>query len=332
MIIKDCRQSGWVCLLNIRQPMAMDRHIYGGIMDLRTIDIDLISNTHLLSKQPNRLGWLTPSDPSRSKKELWEQFQEQGYLWLKGLLDREAVFDFRRRFFRAFSAVNLILPGSDPVDGIYSGEEDKGAAHRMVAEAVRWASYENFCLSAPIWQFYEEVFGEPVLLHKRKILRYTKVGDLYCTGAHYDLTYLRAGTDRVYTNWIPIGDVPVEMGGLVYLEGSHAWGRKMEAEFSAFNASLPPEERINAYNRNMSETGWITKDLPSLSERLDARWLMADYEAGDVVFHSAYQIHASTENKDSRRRVRLSTDIRYQRISDQVDARWNNDWAPADGL
>ncbi len=301
-------------------------------MSPRTVGIDLVSNTFFLSKQPERLGWLIPSNPSSPKKELWEQFQEQGYLWLKGLLDRQAVLDFRSSFFRRFSDAKLILPGSDPVDGVYSGEEDKGVAHRLIAEAVRWASYESFCLAPPIWQFYEDVLGEPVMLHKRKILRYTKVGDLACTGAHYDLTYLRAGTDRVYTNWIPIGDIPVEMGGLVYLEGSHAWGRKMEAEFSALNANLSPEEQISAYNRNMSETGWITKDLPSLSERLNARWLMADYEAGDVVFHSAYQIHASTENKDAYRRIRLSTDIRYQRISDQADARWNNDWAPVDGL
>jgi ectoine hydroxylase-related dioxygenase (phytanoyl-CoA dioxygenase family) len=171
-----------------------------------------------------------------------------------------------------------------------------------------------------------------VLLHKRKIIRYTRAGDPNCTGAHYDLTYLRAGTDRVYTSWIPIGDIPVEMGGLVYLEGSDAWGRKMEAEFSSLNVNMPPEERINAYNRNMAEAGWITKDLPTLSDRLMARWLLADYEAGDMVIHSAYMIHAATENKDPGNHMRLSTDIRYQLIADQVDVRWNNDWSPADGL
>ncbi len=301
-------------------------------MGTRTIGIDLVSNTYTLSQQPNRLGWLIPSDPSGSKRELWEQFQEQGYLWLKGLLHRQAVLDFRRQFFQVFAQANLILAGSDPVDGVYSGNEDKGLVHRLIFDAVRWASYEHFCLAAPIWGFYEEVFGEPVMLLKRKILRYTRVGDPSCTGAHYDLTYLRAGTDRVTTNWIPIGDVPVEMGGLMYLEGSHAWGRKMEAEFSIQNANLPPEERISAYNRNMAETGWLTKDLPSLSDRLDTRWLMADYEAGDVVFHSAYQIHAATVNKDPHDRIRLSTDIRYQRISDQVDTRWGNDWSPEDKL
>jgi ectoine hydroxylase-related dioxygenase (phytanoyl-CoA dioxygenase family) len=111
------------------------------------------------------------------------------------------------------------------------------------------------------------------------------------------------------------------MGGLFYLEGSDAWGRQMEAEFNATNAHLPPEERISAYNRNMAETGWLTKDLPSLADRLATRWLAADYEAGDMVIHSAYMIHAATMNKSPSNRLRLSTDIRYQLLSDQADMR-----------
>ena len=55
-----------------------------------------------------------------------------------------------------------------------------------------------------------------------------------------DLIYLRAGTARVSTSWIPIGDTPASMGGLVYLEGSDALGRRMEAEFAAQNANLAP--------------------------------------------------------------------------------------------
>jgi ectoine hydroxylase-related dioxygenase (phytanoyl-CoA dioxygenase family) len=144
------------------------------------------------------------------------------------------------------------------------------------------------------------------------------------------LTYLRAGTDRVCTSWIPIGDIPVEMGGLIYLEGSDALGRKLEAEFSAKNAHLLPEERISAYNKNMTETGWLTKDLPSLADRLDSRWLMADYEAGDMVVHSPYMIHASTSN--TRMTMRLSTDIRYQLVRDEIDPRWTTNWSPDDKL
>jgi hypothetical protein len=58
---------------------------------------------------------------------------------------------------------------------------------------------------------------------------------------------------------------------------------------------------------------------------------MADYETGDMMVHSAYMIHAATVNMDARR-IRLSTDIRYQRIRDEIDARWANHWTIGDML
>jgi ectoine hydroxylase-related dioxygenase (phytanoyl-CoA dioxygenase family) len=142
---------------------------------------------------------------------------------------------------------------------------------------------------------------------------------------------LRGGTDTVCTAWIPIGDASVEMGGLIYLEGSDRVGRQMEAEFAAKNGNLTPEERISAYNKNMAEGGWVTKNLPEMAERFDTRWLMADYEAGDMMVHSAYMIHAATTNMDACH-MRLSTDIRYQRVRDEIDARWANHWTFGDML
>jgi ectoine hydroxylase-related dioxygenase (phytanoyl-CoA dioxygenase family) len=122
------------------------------------------------------------------------------------------------------------------------------------------------------------------------------------------------------------------MGGLVYLEGSHADGRRLEAEFAAASADLSREERISAYNRNMKEGGWISKDLAEMAERFDRRWLAADYEAGDILLHSPYMIHAATANEDKERRIRLSTDIRYQNVRDEIDARWGNHWSLDDML
>lgn len=297
-------------------------------MQSRQLGHPLASNNFILDSSPDRLGWLTPSDPTRPVDQLQRQYQEQGYLWLKGILNRQSVLEFRRRFFEAFIGTGFLDESADPAIGIYSGG-GKNRVSKILAEIVQWASYEAFCLAPEIWHFYEALLGGPVYLHKRKLIRVNTPDDT-STGAHYDLTYLRAGTDRVCTSWIPIGDIPVEMGGLVYLEGSDTLGRRLEAEFSAKNATLPPEERINAYNKNMSETGWLTKDLPSLANRLNSRWLIADYEAGDMMVHSPYMIHASTGNTSMT--MRLSTDIRYQLVRDAIDPRWTANWSPDDNL
>jgi ectoine hydroxylase-related dioxygenase (phytanoyl-CoA dioxygenase family) len=290
----------------------------------------LQSNGYTLANRPDRLGWLVPSDPGLPIDVLREQYNAQGYVWLKHLIDPADVWDFRARYFAAMNEAGMLAPGSDPADGIYSGGEDKRLATEKAVEIARWARYEAFCLAKPVVDFYEAFFEAPIYLHKRMLIRHTRPGDPNCTGAHYDLVYLRAGTDQLCTSWIPIGDIPVEMGGLVYLEGSDGWGRTMEAEFSVKNADLSPEERLSAYNKNMNEAGWLTKNLPELADRLNTRWLMADYEAGDMVVHSPYMIHASTVNENAEGRMRLSTDIRFQRASDAIDPRWQNHWVPGD--
>ena len=293
----------------------------------------LRSNGFVLDASPERLGWLTPSDPGEGHTTLRARFDSNGYLWLKGFLPRADVFDFRRHFFGQFVDTGLLASGSDPVEGLYAGQEhNHDLARRRLMELVRSAAYESFCLHPRLWQFLDAFTGGPSYLHKRKLIRYTRPGDASATGAHYDLTYLRAGTDKLVTVWIPIGDVPVAMGGLVYLEGSDKNGRAMEAEFARLNAHLSAEDRIRAFNRTMNDGGWISKDLPEMAERFDTRWLIADYEAGDIVLHSPYMIHAATCNDDPAGRLRLSTDIRYQNVRDEIDARWVNHWSLDDML
>ena len=82
----------------------------------------------------------------------------------------------------------------------------------------------------------------------------------------------------------------------------------------------------------MKAGGWITDNLPELADQANAHWLIADYEAGDVMLHTPFMIHAATANESPDRRIRLSTDIRYQNVRDEIDARWGNHWSLDDML
>jgi ectoine hydroxylase-related dioxygenase (phytanoyl-CoA dioxygenase family) len=286
-----------------------------------------------LDASPRRMGWLRPSSADEPFEELTARFRQDGYLYLKGFLDRGAVLDQRRRALAHLGLAGLLQPGTDPMQGIAADvPAERGEVNRRLMEYVRSAAFESFCMSPKLWQFMDGFVGGLSYLHKRKLLRHTLPNAAGSTPAHYDLIYLRGGTDRLVTAWIPVGDVPVEMGGLVYLKGSHALGVTMEAEFSRQNAALPPAERISAYNKNMTEGGWVSKDLPAMAEKFDTRWLIANYEAGDVVLHSPFMIHAATLNESREGIIRLSTDIRYQNVGDEIDARWNNHWTLDDML
>jgi ectoine hydroxylase-related dioxygenase (phytanoyl-CoA dioxygenase family) len=293
----------------------------------------LTSNGLPLSAAPDRLGWLTPHSASIPLDQLQAAYARDGVLWVKGLLPRNEVLDFRATFFAYMADTGLLRPGTDPREGIASaaGTNDRLAKQRLM-EFVRSTTYERFCMHERLVGFVDGFIGGLSYLHRRKILRYTRPRDPSATGAHYDLVYLRGGTDNLLTAWMPVGDVPVHMGGLVYLEGSDAKGRRLEAEFAAKNAELSPEERISAFNKNMNEGGWLTRKLADLADRFDTRWLVADFEAGDVAFHSPYMIHAATQNESTEERMRLSTDIRFQRVRDEIDARWANHWTLDDML
>jgi hypothetical protein len=281
----------------------------------------LTSNGYVLDERPARLGALTPvpSSDRADREALWEHLRRDGYLFLTGFLDPDAVHGFRRYFFTSFADTGLIQADTDPALGIRGGAVDPATLRRILFEQiVPSAEYADFCTQPAIRDWFAWLLGGGVHLHRRRIIRHTRPGEAgigTATQAHYDLVYLREGTDRVLSLWIPLGDCPNTLGGLIYLEGSH-------------HHTLC-EEREGRLRRPAVS---ITADLPALADEHDARWLAADYRIGDVVVHSAYIIHAALDNVNPDGLIRLSTDIRYQRLSDPIDWRWQNHWHDADGL
>ncbi|MFF2277736.1 phytanoyl-CoA dioxygenase family protein [Agromyces sp. NPDC058126] len=282
----------------------------------------LTSNGYVLEETPSRLGELepVPMDERGDREALWTRLRRDGYLYLTGHLAPEDVLEFRRYYFEALAEAGLIAEGSDAVDGIAAPHDvDRGSYRRILFdEIVPGAQYEALCRSPRIAEWFAWLLDDDVHLHRRKIIRHTKPGEHgigTATQAHYDLVYLREGSDRVLSMWIPLGDIPLERGGLAYLEGSH---RRVMAQEAAGELRHPAAS--------------ITADLPGLADEHDTRWLVADYAAGDVMVHSAHIVHAGLDNVDTEGRMRLSTDIRYQRLSEPIDWRWQHHWHLDDGL
>jgi hypothetical protein len=282
----------------------------------------IVSNGYELSDAADRLGYLAPvPDAERDDRHaMWSRVRKDGYLYLPGHLDPDLVNRFREYYFGKLAPTGLLEPETDLRTGVGSeGEIDRGLTREILfGEVVPGAQYASLTSHPDIRGWFGWFFNDEVMLHKRKIIRHIRPGEAgigTATQAHYDLVYLREGSDRVLSMWIPLGDCPVEMGGLTYLEGSHHWALAGERD-----------KGIRLPARSM------TADLPVLADEHDARWLLADYKAGDVMVHSAYMVHASTDNVDRDKRIRLSTDIRYQRTTDPIDWRWQEHWHPDDGL
>jgi hypothetical protein len=280
---------------------------------------NLACRDYVLENKPDRLGWLepVPALERQDRKALWARLEREGYLYLKGALGQEMSLEFRKFYFEKLFDSGLLEVDSKPEDGIASSGEVNLAEVRRVLfdEIVPGETYLKFCTSSAVKGFFAWLFDGDVHLHKRKLIRHAKPNDTWVTPAHYDLVYLREGTQNLLSAWIPLGDCPVNRGGLTYLERSH---KHFETRDKLEGGTLRADH--------------ISYDLPALANQLETRWLIADYQAGDMVVHSPYLVHASLNNTDPNGRMRLSTDIRYQRAVDPIDARWQNHWRDDDGL
>jgi ectoine hydroxylase-related dioxygenase (phytanoyl-CoA dioxygenase family) len=282
----------------------------------------LTSNGYELDESPSRLGVLEeiPNAERNDRAALWARLRRNGYLLLRKALEPDAVLAFRRYYFEETRASGLIDRHGDPGLGVVGeGPVDLATLrHALFSRVVPGQMYRAFCSQPAIRDWYAWFLGADTFMHQRKILRHTRPfenGIGTATQAHYDLVYLREGTDRVLSSWIPLGACPVTRGGLIYLEGSHRRVLQEEGE-----------------GRLTRPAASITADLPALADEHGARWLVADYEAGDMLIHSAHIVHASLDNVDPKGIMRLSTDIRYQRRDDPIDWRWQQHWHDRDGL
>jgi ectoine hydroxylase-related dioxygenase (phytanoyl-CoA dioxygenase family) len=248
------------------------------------------------------------------------RYREDGYLYLRGVLDRATVLEARRAYFSTFPA-GYLRRGTRPVEGVFSGWRPAGLpAHGVEGHPahafVRSAPFTSFAADSRLARLAATVLDGPVRQLPRAIVRHFDRSTPMASRAHLDYSYLDRGTDELLTFWIPLGDCPRATGGLVYLEGTH------QLPLSRF-------DRLHTITDRPGDSRAISHDLAWVAGELGRRWLWADYQAGDVTIHSPYIVHASLDTATDT--MRLSADLRFLRQGDRPDARWLQAWAGDDG-
>jgi phytanoyl-CoA hydroxylase len=255
----------------------------------------------------------TPFDEARKR------YSDDGYLFVKGLIPREDVLKAREEYFKLLAPSGVLKPDTNPVDGIFDEAKDKldfpgigaGSAdangrptgpHPEVA-----ARFVDLALQAHTEDWYKEKFckhpalrdyiakltgwGENTLGIRRTLLRNNTPGNK-AIGVHYDQIFLRYGEDTAVTAWVPMGDISRQGGGLIYLERGQTLGAEIERDFTAKAkvSGLTDEQAKNAFNQNMMSGGLLADGPLEFGRKWNRRWLLTEYEAGDVVLHNAYAV------------------------------------------
>lgn len=155
------------------------------------------------------------------------------------------------------------------------------------------------------------------MLLPRRPLRHFYNNTQIASRAHADFSYLNEGSVKVLTTWVPIGDVPLRSGGIIYLKGSHKLDLEELREEVSKNVIAQADKRP------------LANDLKKVSEITGRKWLYADFAAGDVVMHNPFIVHATLDCNTEL--MRLSTDIRFAGAGEVPDHRWMKPWRGDDG-
>lgn len=250
------------------------------------------------------------SDARRDGAELRRRLDQDGYVYVPGLLDQDDVLAARRDVFSRLAAVGEIAAPVD--DGIVTGQSrrrelhpDLGAFWREVCAS--WA-LRRVTNGAALTHFVSTLLGEPARPQDFLFLRAAPAGR--ATGIHCDSPFFTRTTERVLTCWLALGPVPVDDGPLFVVEGSHRFE----------DLTLPM--RGFDLMRDQGRQAAVSDDPIGFARERRTRLLTADFGPGDVLVFPMLTFHGSFDNHSPIGRARLSCDVRFQPESEPRDPRY----------
>jgi hypothetical protein len=248
---------------------------------------------------------------------LRESFADDGYVLLRGALERDEIASARKEVFLRLAEMEEILP---PVEeGIASGTSrrrerspDLGAFWQSVSEgpALRRVTH-----GPRVRELAGLLFSAPARPHDYLFLRPAPVGN--ATHLHYDFPFFAGGSSQIVTCWISLGEIPVCDGPLAVVEHSNRFD-DLIGPIKA--ARLTGDPQAFAAAQDAAYQSSATDTLEFVRSR-GTRLLTAHFQPGDLVIFGGFTMHGSLDNHSPRRRVRLSVDVRYQPVADRADDR-----------
>ena len=241
-------------------------------------------------------SFLDSTDLIGNGPALAERLRRDGYLFLRGLLPRDAVLEVRRRLLEKAAAGGWLDPGRAIEDGIANPDASCKDPEDLYMKVFRgiWAdeALHRLRIHPRVLTLFERIFGEPALAHpmfvQRNIFPQSESFD-FTTGAHQDKVHIGGATS--YAMWIPLGDCPREKGALAVAAGSHLAGvldTKVGGGAGGMDICVP----------------------------IPGQWVSGSFEAGDALIFSDTTVHRALPNRTTQ--LRQSFDARYQPASHPV--------------
>lgn len=290
----------------------------------------LLSFGHELSNDHKDLGYLkNSSDAINDFDELRNRYINDGYLYIKNYLDKDLVQECRGQITDQLAQLDLI---DTSYPNIY-GAAKKDAGYVFKPEIInKCPSVKKLLYSGQLTEFYKKFYNEDIRHYDYTWLR--AIGPGKGTNPHCDLPYMGRGTHKHMTCWVPYGDISYTLGGLMILENSHKRMDLLEnyvyRDVDSYCENNATQAK-NAKEGKWTFTGTLSQNPPQIRNKFEGRWLVGEYEIGDFITFGMFTVHASLDNQ-TQNMYRISSDSRYQKASEPIDARWIGENPPAHGI
>ncbi|HYI23868.1 MAG TPA: phytanoyl-CoA dioxygenase family protein [Thermomicrobiales bacterium] len=280
----------------------------------------LVSQGKPLDMRAEALGELRESNGLLGDADaLRRQMADDGYLFFRGLLDRDKVESARAEMLGRVAAEDGLDPSAPLLDGKLRENARVGFRPDLTRKSV---ALRDLLFDGEIMAFFTTFLGGEVRHFDYIWLRSVSPGR--GTPPHGDSVFMNRGTLDLFTAWTPLGDIDTRLGGLIVLENSHKLEHIREA-YGRLDVDTYCENRDGATVHSVPDIeswfGQISSNPVELREDLGGRWLTTDFRMGDLLVFSMFTLHASLDNQ-TERHLRLSSDTRYQLMSEPVDERW----------
>lgn len=268
---------------------------------------------------PLEVGPLRSSaDAVDDADELRARLGTDGYLFLPGYLDRDEVRAARGSILGALADGGALRPDTDPDLAIPADDYRPWSLHEAARDSE---PLQALLYGDRMADLYHRLFDADVRHFDYTWLRAVPPGK--ATAPHMDSVFMNRGTLDLMTAWTPLGDIDRALGGVAVLEGSHRLD-EIIAGYGSRDVDTYCEDDDQAATiaatDGLTWDGVLTRDPAGFGRTHGLRWLTADYQAGDLLTFTIFTVHLGLDNNADR--IRLSSDSRYQRATEEVDPRW----------
>jgi hypothetical protein len=281
---------------------------------------ELFSCGHSLDAGDDKLGSMISIHELSTDVELVrKRMEKDGYLLLRGYLDKEEVLAARRHTLELLAAEGQLDPRATLMAGVGKPETQLSFRPELAQKNNPPLQRLLYNPEGNLMRFFSFFLGGAILHFDFTWLRCISPG-MIGTPSHCDIVYMGRGTRSLYTAWVPLGETDFMLGGLMILEGSHKNKRLQKGygqrDVDQYCTNKPDDPARTANGLN----GWLSKDPNHIRRKLGGRWLTTEYHVGDVLVFGMDIVHGSLDNRSDR--FRLSSDSRYQLASEPADERW----------